>query len=150
MLQNLEYHGVMRFLFQDSGAKLATKCIRVASTSNTEDVIETLVEKFRPDMKMLTTPIYHLYEVDSNGGKTTSVLWHLGFGVSVWFGAVCMKGTEQLSTNILIENSCTGAIFILFKTIKVVGNHFIIILINTVVSSESVHYVALMVTIIIV
>ena len=59
----------MRFLFQDAGAKLATKCIRVSSTANTEDVIETLVEKFRPDMKMLTTPIYHLYEVDSNGCK---------------------------------------------------------------------------------
>lgn len=68
-LQNLEYHGVMRYLFQDAGAKLATKCIRVSSNANTENVIETLVEKFRPDMKMLTTPIYHLYEVDSNGGK---------------------------------------------------------------------------------
>ncbi|XP_067947814.1 afadin-like isoform X2 [Watersipora subatra] len=67
--ENLEYHGVMRFLFQDSGAKLATKCIRVSSTANTQNVIETLVEKFRPDMKMLTTPIYHLYEVDSNGAE---------------------------------------------------------------------------------
>lgn len=66
----------MRFLFQDEGSKLATKCIRVSSQDNTNHVIETLIEKFRPDMKMLTTPIYHLYEVDSNGGKenlTTSV-----------------------------------------------------------------------------
>ena len=66
----------MRFLFQDSGAKLATKCIRVSSTANTEDVIETLVEKFRPDMKMLTTPVYHLYEVDSNGGKYSPFFAH--------------------------------------------------------------------------
>ena len=75
----------MRFLFQDAGAKLATKCIRVSSNANTENVIETLVEKFRPDMKMLTTPIYHLYEVDSNGGmcvkchckKTASAYRHI-------------------------------------------------------------------------
>ena len=60
---------MMRFLFQDEGAKLATKCIRVSSKSSTDDVIETLVEKFRPDMKMLTTPIYYLLEVDSNGSE---------------------------------------------------------------------------------
>lgn len=59
----------MRFLFQDVGSKLATKCIRVSSADSTQEVIDTLIEKFRPDMKMLTTPIYHLFEVDSNGGK---------------------------------------------------------------------------------
>lgn len=63
---------MMRFLFQDEGAKLATKCIRVSSKAATDDVIETLVQKFRPDMKMLTTPIYHLLEVDSNGGETSA------------------------------------------------------------------------------
>lgn len=65
----MEYYGVMRFLFQDVGSKLATKCIRVSSEESTDDVIEKLIEKFRPDMKMLTTPVYNLYEVDSNGGK---------------------------------------------------------------------------------
>lgn len=63
---------MMRFLFQDVGSKLATKCIRLSSTANTTDVIETLIEKFRPDMKMLTTPIYYLFEVDSNGGRPQS------------------------------------------------------------------------------
>ena len=59
----------MRFFFQDgTDTKVATKCIRVASTASTRDVLETLVEKFRPDMKMLSLPEYALYEVHVNGG----------------------------------------------------------------------------------
>lgn len=68
-LQDLEYRGVMRFYFQDAGAKMATKCVRVSNEENAEDVTNILVEKFRPDMKMLTNPKYSLYEVHPNGGK---------------------------------------------------------------------------------
>lgn len=56
----------MRFYFQDAGQKVATKCIRVASDATVADVIETLIEKFRPDMRMLSLPNYALYEVHSN------------------------------------------------------------------------------------
>ncbi|CAO1424821.1 unnamed protein product [Diamesa hyperborea] len=63
----LEFHGVMRFYFQDVGQKVATKCIRVASDATVADVIETLIEKFRPDMRMLSVPNYALYEVHANG-----------------------------------------------------------------------------------
>jgi len=42
----------MRFYYQSqdgtNGQKVATKCIRVASTATTKDIIETLIEKFRP------------------------------------------------------------------------------------------------------
>lgn len=38
VFQNLEFHGVMRFYFQDSGQKIATKCIRVASDATVSDV----------------------------------------------------------------------------------------------------------------
>ncbi|KAI0213549.1 Afadin [Lamellibrachia satsuma] len=62
-----EFHGVMRFFFQDEGAKVATKCIRVSSTATTSNVLETLIEKFRPDMRMLSMPRYSLYEVHVNG-----------------------------------------------------------------------------------
>lgn len=65
-IQDLEFHGVMRFYFQDSGQKVATKCIRVASDATVEDVIGTLVEKFRPDMRMLSVPSYALYELHEN------------------------------------------------------------------------------------
>ncbi|XP_066262035.1 afadin isoform X1 [Euwallacea similis] len=61
--EDLEFHGVMRFYFQDSGQKVATKCIRVASDATVEDVIGTLVEKFRPDMRMLSVPSYALFEL---------------------------------------------------------------------------------------
>nr|XP_044617235.1 afadin isoform X13 [Equus asinus] len=65
---DLEFHGVMRFYFQDKAAgNFATKCIRVSSTATTQDVIETLAEKFRPDMRMLSSPKYSLYEVHVSG-----------------------------------------------------------------------------------
>uniref|UniRef100_A0A673I0L8 Afadin n=1 Tax=Sinocyclocheilus rhinocerous TaxID=307959 RepID=A0A673I0L8_9TELE len=66
--RDLEFHGVMRFYFQDRVAgNFATKCIRVSSTATTQDVIETLAEKFRPDMRMLSSPKYSLYEVHVSG-----------------------------------------------------------------------------------
>ncbi|XP_076674496.1 adherens junction formation factor afadin isoform X4 [Andrena cerasifolii] len=65
--EELEFHGVMRFYFQDSGQKVATKCIRVASDATSQAVIETLIEKFRPDMRMLSIPEYALYEIHENG-----------------------------------------------------------------------------------
>lgn len=70
LFQDLEFHGVMRFYFQDKAAgNFATKCIRVSSTATTQDVIETLAEKFRPDMRMLSSPKYSLYEVHVSGGQ---------------------------------------------------------------------------------
>merc|ERR1719445_500943 len=67
----LEFHGVMRFYYQShdmaTGQKVATKCIRVSSTATTKVIIETLIEKFRPDMKMLEVPEYALYEIHESG-----------------------------------------------------------------------------------
>lgn len=59
----------MRFYFIEAGQKAATKCVRVSSTATTRAVIDALVEKFHPDMRMLTTPKYSLSEVHENGGK---------------------------------------------------------------------------------
>ena len=67
----------MRFFHQDEGAKVSTKCIRVSSTATTRDVLNTLIEKFRPDMRMLSLPEYSLYEVHVNGGNVLS----LSFGL---------------------------------------------------------------------
>uniref|UniRef100_A0AAF5CY40 Afadin n=1 Tax=Strongyloides stercoralis TaxID=6248 RepID=A0AAF5CY40_STRER len=66
---SLEIYGAMRFYFRDTGEKVFSKCIRVSSTATTESVIEALVEKFRPDMKMLTTPEYSLWEAHENGNE---------------------------------------------------------------------------------
>lgn len=41
--QNLQFHGVMRFYFQDRGQKVATKCIRVASDATVTDVIGNVI-----------------------------------------------------------------------------------------------------------
>lgn len=65
--EKLKFHGVMRFYFQDSGQKVSTKCIKVTSNDTTKDVIDILIEKFRPDMKMLSVPEYGLFEIHENG-----------------------------------------------------------------------------------
>ncbi|KAJ8027229.1 Afadin [Holothuria leucospilota] len=57
----------MRFFYQDEAEKISTKCIRVSSTATTRDVIDTLVDKFHPDMRMLTRPELSLYEVHNRG-----------------------------------------------------------------------------------
>ncbi|XP_026807778.1 afadin isoform X1 [Rhopalosiphum maidis] len=69
--EELLFHGVMRFYFQEpgTGQKVATKCIRVASDATSQAVIETLIEKFRPDMRMLSVPEYALYEIHENGDE---------------------------------------------------------------------------------
>ena len=67
--QNFEFHGVMRFYLEDGvSGNVATKCLRVSSSWKTLEVIDTLSEKFRPDMKMLTTS-YSLFEIHANKGK---------------------------------------------------------------------------------
>ncbi|CAF3461693.1 unnamed protein product [Rotaria socialis] len=64
----LDFYGVMRFYFQDAEDKVTTKCIRVASTATTLDVIRVLMEKLRPDMKTLPNEKdYCIYEVHPNG-----------------------------------------------------------------------------------
>ncbi|KAM4724608.1 afadin isoform 2-T2 [Anableps anableps] len=64
--ENLVFHGVIRFSFEDhKEGNVATKCLRVCSSLSTQEVIETLSEKFRPDMKMLSTR-YSLYEIHAD------------------------------------------------------------------------------------
>ena len=79
--EKLEFSGVMRFYFQDAGQKVSTKCVRVESTASTDDVIKILIEKFRPDMKSLSSAKdYAIYEVNSNAeerklSKSDRPLW---------------------------------------------------------------------------
>lgn len=67
--KNLNFQGAMRFYFQDAGQKVATKCVNVTSANTTKDVIDVLIEKFRPDMRMLSVPEYGLYEIHENGDE---------------------------------------------------------------------------------
>lgn len=70
---------MMRFYYQDDEERVSTKCIRVASTATTADVIYSLIEKFRPDLRMLSRSQYGLYEVHVNGGRNYFVF---GFFIS--------------------------------------------------------------------
>ncbi|XP_074640030.1 afadin-like [Tubulanus polymorphus] len=67
--ENNEFNGVMRFFFHDQDGRVSTTCIRVSSTAMCKDVLDTLIEKFRPDMKMLSMSKFCLYEVHVNGDE---------------------------------------------------------------------------------
>ena len=100
----------MRYYFQDAGQKIATKCIRVSSTASTQAVIETLIEKFRPDMKMLHMAEYALYEIHPNGGKSCNEKCQIGLaqmelltmcylcrGEMSWYRREATLGTAELA-----------------------------------------------------
>ena len=48
--------------------------VRVSSTATTKSIVEILIEKFRPDMKMLEVPEYALYEIHESGEKNVCSL----------------------------------------------------------------------------
>lgn len=121
--ENLLFHGVMRFYFQDAGQKIATKCIRVASDATVSDVIgefftfdcvfycfildlflETLIQKFRPDMRMLSVPNYALYEVHANGEERRlnqdekPLLVQLNWHIDDREGRFLLKNIDQKTT----------------------------------------------------
>lgn len=61
----------MRFYFEDGdGGNVATKCLRVCSSSSAVQVIQTLSEKFRPDVKVLMGK-YSLFEIHENRNHPT-------------------------------------------------------------------------------
>lgn len=62
---------MMRFYFEDQeGGNVATKCLRVCSSSSTREVIEMLSEKFRPNVKV---PMgnHSLYEIHKSKDNPT-------------------------------------------------------------------------------
>ncbi|OAF66936.1 hypothetical protein A3Q56_05261 [Intoshia linei] len=67
--KDLEYFGVVRFYHQSNNTSTHSKCIRISSSWSTENIIHVLMEKFRPDMKMLSNEKHCLYEVHSNGDE---------------------------------------------------------------------------------
>ncbi|KAF5406077.1 hypothetical protein PHET_00327 [Paragonimus heterotremus] len=64
-----EFHGVVRFFFQGDDMKYQAKCLRISNTSTACQLVNTLVDKFHPDLKMLTAGRYALYEYSSSTGE---------------------------------------------------------------------------------
>lgn len=60
---------MMRFYLEDDvEGNVATKCLRVCSSSSTLELTGTLSEKFRPDMKTLSSG-FALYEIHADKGQ---------------------------------------------------------------------------------
>ncbi|KAI0987121.1 hypothetical protein GJ496_010832 [Pomphorhynchus laevis] len=68
--QNNEYVGVIRFFYQDvqgqSNSHISMKCIRLTSDATVKDLLPVLIEKFRPDLKNLSSD-FCLCLLDDNG-----------------------------------------------------------------------------------
>lgn len=76
----------MRFYHLDgTDRKYATKCIRVSNKDSTKNVVDMLATKFRPDMRMLTTPKYALYEVHEDAGMSLILLLIFVCGIHLVF-----------------------------------------------------------------
>ncbi|XP_056016214.1 afadin-like isoform X4 [Ostrea edulis] len=114
--EECEFHGVVRFYFQD-GANVVTKCIRVASSATTREVVDVLVEKFRPDMRMLTSNKYALHEVHANGEERRlenleRVLWvQLNWGTEVREGRFLLKREGDRTVPHTIDKENQGGTF---------------------------------------
>lgn len=74
---------------------------------------ETLIEKFRPDMRMLSVPSYALYEVHSNGEERKlnadeqPLLVQLNWHIDDREGRFLLRNTDQKCTS-LVENVDTN------------------------------------------
>jgi len=115
--ERLEFQGVMRFYFQDAGEKVSTKCIRVESTASTEDIIKVLIEKFRPDMKSLSSAKdYAVYEVHADSqerklGPNERPLWvQLDWGKDGREGRFLLKNENAKTVNFDSSNDANPSL----------------------------------------
>lgn len=68
----------MRFYLEDGdGGNVATKCLRVCSSSSTAQVIQTLSEKFRPDTKLLVgkCSLFEIHKKENQQTGEETPLW---------------------------------------------------------------------------
>ncbi|XP_018646961.1 afadin (af-6 protein), putative [Schistosoma mansoni] len=64
-----EFNGVVRFFFRGDDGKYQSKCIRITNTDTARYLVNILVEKFHPDLRMLTAGRYAIYEYHTNNGE---------------------------------------------------------------------------------
>ncbi|CAH8601835.1 unnamed protein product [Heterobilharzia americana] len=64
-----EFSGVVRFFFRGDDGKYQSKCLRITNTATARHLVNVLVEKFHPDLRMLTAGRYAIYEYHTNTGE---------------------------------------------------------------------------------
>ncbi|KAM3173008.1 hypothetical protein ACTXT7_013388 [Hymenolepis weldensis] len=60
--ENEEFFGVVRFYFYGPNNKYYSKCVRISSNATARHLVNVLVEKFHPDLRLLKSGRYALYE----------------------------------------------------------------------------------------
>ncbi|KAL3311402.1 hypothetical protein Ciccas_010017 [Cichlidogyrus casuarinus] len=69
IIQNLIFHGVMRFFYLGNEGKYQTKCLRISSSTTATEIVDQLVQKFHPGGCDLPTDSFALYEHLPTGGS---------------------------------------------------------------------------------
>uniref|UniRef100_A0A5K3FSM0 Ras-associating domain-containing protein n=1 Tax=Mesocestoides corti TaxID=53468 RepID=A0A5K3FSM0_MESCO len=67
--ENQEFFGVVRFYFYGPNDKFYSKCVRISSQSTARHLVNVLVEKFHPDLRLLKSGRYALYEFHPSTGE---------------------------------------------------------------------------------
>ncbi|CDS43666.1 myeloid:lymphoid or mixed lineage leukemia [Echinococcus multilocularis] len=67
--ENQEFFGVVRFYFYGPYDKYYSKCVRISSHATARHLVNVLVEKFHPDLRLLKSGRYALYEYHPSTGE---------------------------------------------------------------------------------
>nr|VZI08818.1 unnamed protein product [Spirometra erinaceieuropaei] len=67
--ENMEFFGVVRFYFHGPDDKYHSKCVRISSLATARHLVNVLVEKFHPDLRLLKAGKYALYEYHPSSGE---------------------------------------------------------------------------------
>ncbi|KAL5970721.1 Afadin, partial [Taenia solium] len=67
--ENQEFFGVVRFYFYGPNDKYYSKCVRISSQATARHLVNVLVEKFHPDLRLLKSGRYALYEYHPSTGE---------------------------------------------------------------------------------
>lgn len=71
----MEFSGVIRFYFRGANEKFYSKCVRISSLATARHLVNILVEKFHPDLRLLKSGRYALYEYHpATGGEQCSII----------------------------------------------------------------------------
>ncbi|KAL7055426.1 hypothetical protein AAHC03_022640 [Spirometra sp. Aus1] len=65
----MEFFGVVRFYFHGPDDKYHSKCVRISSLATARHLVNVLVEKFHPDLRLLKAGKYALYEYHPSSGE---------------------------------------------------------------------------------
>lgn len=103
----MEFFGVVRFYFYGPNDKYYSKCVRISSEATARHLVNVLVEKFHPDLRLLKSGRYAIYEYHPSFGGKCKHVDRTQFLVLLW----CALTLSSLFDRI---RSCVTSIEVLY------------------------------------